>query len=237
MTTLRFLLVSLWGAVMSGGGLSAQTEPALPVAPGVPVAPKPVDPENVMPDPEVPTAEVLLSAKTAVEKLGAQVVLGRFDVAIERMYPVWKKRMAERVGGMEQLVAKLGGAAKQMQINGVSLISFKPEGKPSVYEVSLGKKAVTINGKPSEVDVFTKWLLFIPTATQFRLFKANDPKPHVVESTGFQVAISDKGQNDWTFIDGSGLTISDLRTLFPTLPEDLVLPPMGGREIITGEQR
>ena len=229
--------MSLWGAVLSGGGLSAQTEPALPAAPGAPVAPKPADPENVMPDPEVPAAEVLFSAKAAVEKLGAQVVLGRFDVAIERMYPVWKKRMAERVGGMEQLVAKLGGAAKQMQVNGVSLISFKPEGQPSVHEVSLGKKSVTVNGKPSEVDVFTKWLLFIPTATQFRLFKENDPKPHVVESIGFQVAISDKGQNDWTFIDGSGLTISDLRTLFPTLPEDLVLPPMGGREITTGEQR
>jgi hypothetical protein len=106
-----------------------------------------------------------------------------------------------------------------------------------VYEVSLGKKAVTVNGKPSEVDVFTKWLLFIPTATQFRLFKANDPKPHVVESTGFQVAISDKGKDDWTFIDGSGLTVSDLRSLFPTLPEDLELPAIGGREVGGAKER
>jgi hypothetical protein len=108
---------------------------------------------------------------------------------------------------------------------------------PTVHEVALGKKAVTVNGKQAEVDVFTKWMLFIPTTTQFRFFKPNDPKPYVVESTGFQVAISDKGKDDWTFIDGSGLTVSDLRSLFPTLPEDLELPAIGGREVGGAKER
>ncbi len=223
--------MSPWVVMLAGGLLSAQTKPVLPVSPSAPVAPKPTDSENSMPAREVAAPEVILSARTAVEKLGGEVVLGRYAVAIERMYPTWKKRMAERVGGMEKLEAKLAGAAKQMQSNGVSLISFKPEGQPLVHEVALGKKAVTVNGKQADVDVFTKWMLFIPTVTQFRFFKPNDPKPYVVESTGFQVAISDKGKNDWTFIDGSGLTVSDLRTLFPTLPEDLELPVIGGREV------
>ena len=52
----------------------------------------------------------------------------------------------------------------------------------------------------------------------------------MIESIGFQVAVSDKGKNDWTFIDGSGLTVNDLRGLFVTLPQDLELPPLEKRE-------
>lgn len=229
--------MSPWVVMLAGGLASAQTRSAPPVAPGAPVTPVAPRPKDPMPDPEVPAPEVIASAKAAVAKLGGEVVLGHYGVAIERMYPTWKKRMAEKVGGMEQLEAKLSGAAKQMQTNGVSLISFKPEGQPIVHEVGLGKKTVTVNGTQSEVGVFTKWMMFIPTTTQFRFFKPNDPKPYVVESTGFQVAISDKGKNDWTFIDGSGLTVSDLRGLFLTLPEDLELPPIGGREVGGAPQR
>jgi hypothetical protein len=236
--TLRFLLMSPWVVMLASGLLSAQTKPALPA---VPVAPKPVETENNMPAREIPAPEVILSARTAVEKLGAEVVLGRYAVAIERMYPAWKKRMAERLGGMEKLQAKLDAAAKQMQSNGMSIISFKPNGEPTMHEVSLGKKKVLVNGKEVEVDVFTKWMLLIPTATQFRVFKQVEegapPKLLTVESTGFQVAISDKGKNDWTFIDGSGLSVADLRNLFPTLSEDLELPQMGGREIKPGAER
>jgi hypothetical protein len=215
-----------------GSTLVAQTKPAAPEAPAATV-----DPEHNMPDPETAPPEVIASARAAVEALGAQVVIGKYEVAIERMYPTWKKRMAERVGGMDKLNAQLANVATQMQSNGMSLISFKPEGQPTVHEVSLGKKSVTVNGRPTQVDAFTKWMLIFPTATQFKLFKANDPKPYVVETTGFQVAISDKGKNEWTFIDGSGLKVADLRSLFSNLPEDLKLPPIGGREVKTGTER
>lgn len=230
-------------ALSTGSALVAQTEPALPSAPKAPAAPatpparQPLESEKMLPDPEIPSPEVVASARAAVENLGSQVVLGKYEVAIERMYPTWKKRMAERMGGMEKLDARLANVARQMQSNGMSLISFKPQGAPRVHEVSLGKKKVTVNGRENEVDVFTKWMLVFPTVTQFRLFKANDPKPYLVETTGFQVAISDKGRNEWTFIDGSGLTVADLRSLFSTLPEDLELPPIGGREIKTGNER
>jgi hypothetical protein len=49
-------------------------------------------------------------------------------------------------------------------------------------------------------------------------------KSLVVTGRGFQVAVSDKGANDWTFIYGAGLTVPDLRRLFFTLPETMVLP-------------
>ena len=44
------------------------------------------------------------------------------------------------------------------------------------------------------------------------------------------MAVCDKGTNDWTFIDGAGLKVADLRGLFITLPQDLQLPPVEKRE-------
>jgi hypothetical protein len=220
---------------------TACAEPPQPVAPAAPVPGSLAESEHNMPDPETPAPGVLTAAKAAVAKLGSEVVLGRYSVAIDQMYPAWKKRLAQRMGGMEKLNAQLADTAKKMQNNGVSIISFKPQGETSVHEVMLGRKTVTVNGKQVQVVTFTKWLLIIPTATQFKFFKVDQPGAaptlHVVESTGFQVVISDKGANDWTFIDGSGLSVSDLRSLFSNLPEDLVLPAMGGHEIKGDEQR
>ena len=53
----------------------------------------------------------------------------------------------------------------------------------------------------------------------------------MIESIGFQVALADKGKNDWTFIDGAGLTTADLRSLFITLPQDMELPPIEKKEV------
>lgn len=173
--------------------------------------------------------EIVQSARAAVEKLGAEVVAGRFQTAIDRMYPQWKERLASREGGMEKLDAKLAEAPKQLQRNGMTLISFKPAEGARATEVWPGKKVETVNGQKVESLVYTKWFVVVPTVTRIRVVK--DGKVHLFESTGFQIAISDKGKNDWTFIDGSGASIADLRSVFVTLPEDFKLPPLGGREI------
>jgi hypothetical protein len=44
------------------------------------------------------------------------------------------------------------------------------------------------------------------------------------------VAIADKGTSNWTFIDGSNLSLGELRKLFINLPSDLVLPPVQKKE-------
>jgi hypothetical protein len=97
--------------------------------------------------------------------------------------------------------------------------------------VSPGTKVIKENGKDVERLVFTKWLVLVPTVTTFRIMRQGEPKPLVIESTGYQVAISDKGKSDWTFIDGAGLTPADLRGIFITLPQDMELPPVGKREV------
>ncbi len=173
--------------------------------------------------------EVVASASTAVAKLGDEVVLGRYKAAIDRMNPLWKERTAKRMGGMDKLESQLDGVAQQMVQNGISMISFKPQGQPRSYEVGAGKKVEKVNGENVESLVFNQWLVMIPTVTKFRITRQNE-KTMVIESIGFQVAISDKGKNDWTFIDGSGLSVNDLRSLFFNLPADIELPPTGKRE-------
>ena len=185
----------------------------------------------VMSEPVPP--EVVASAVAAVSKLGDEVVLGRYKTAVDRMNPLWKERVAKRMGGMEALEKQLEGVAAQMVQQGISMISFKPEGRPQPYEVSPGKKVVRENGANVEKMVYTQWMILVPTVTNFRIMSSEAgqaPKVVTIESIGYQVAISDKGKNDWTFIDGSGLNVNDLRGMFITLPQDMELPPTKKRE-------
>ena len=183
---------------------------------------------DVSPEPVPP--EVVASASAAVAKLGDEVVLGHYQVAVGRMYPVWKKREAERMGGMDVLERKLAGVGVTMVQMGISLISFKPQGQPRPYEVVPGTKVVKENGVNVEKLVFTKWMVLVPTIRKIRIQREGVLKAVVIESTGFQVAISDKGKNDWTFIDCAGLKPGDLRGLFVTLPQNLELPPVEEHE-------
>ncbi|RYD18579.1 MAG: hypothetical protein EOP88_22080 [Verrucomicrobiaceae bacterium] len=198
-----------------------------------PLAPLPKVPKEAVASGKVSSAapaDVVASAVAAVARLGEEVVMGRYQVAVEKMNPEWKDRVAKRMGGMEALEKQLSGVAKQMVQQGVSMISFKPQGQPRSFEVGPGRKVETVNGEQVESLVFNKWMVLIPTSTKFRILRQGDPKPLVIESIGFQVAVSDKGKNDWTFIDGSGLSVNDLRSIYATLPQDIELPPVEKRE-------
>jgi hypothetical protein len=104
-----------------------------------------------------------------------------------------------------------------------------------VFEVWPGKKLRNEGGQAKEIFVYTKWLVIIPTATRFNIIQNHQNQ--VIESRGYQVAISDKGTNDWTFIDGASLTVPELRSLFLTLPEDFKLPEIERRVVPPEERR
>lgn len=170
--------------------------------------------------------DVVKSAITSVEALGKKVVNSDFKAAIDSMYPQWKKRMAKRKGGLKKLEQELEGIGEMMARNGVQIISFKTVGAPKSYEVWPGDNA---NAAAGEIN-YTKWLLLIPTVTQFRIFHDESPKGSVINSQGFQVAIADKGKNNWTFINGSDVSVSDLRSLFITLPANMDMPQVKREE-------
>jgi len=167
--------------------------------------------------------EVVQSATSAVATLGNEVVLGRYQAALERMNPLWKERVSQRMGGMQALEEQLAKIPEEMVRQGITMLSSKPEGAPIVHQVGPQK------GKSGNL-VYTKWLVLVPTMTKFRLIREGNPKPLVIESLGYQVAISPKDKLDWTFIDGAGLRVSDLRGLFITLPRNIQLPPVSKRE-------
>lgn len=171
--------------------------------------------------------EVVNSAVKAVEDLGQKVVLGEHKVAIDKMYPQWKQRMAKREGGLEKLEKDLEGIGAMMARNGLSIISFKTLGAPKVHEVWPGE------GSTELAPIYTKWMLLIPTVIQLRVMDTTgvQPKARVINSFGFQVAIADKDKLDWTFINGSDVTVSDLRGLFTSLPGNLELPPVRREEV------
>jgi len=170
--------------------------------------------------------EVVASAVAAVRALGEQVELGRYQYAIDRMNPMWKDRAARRVGGMANLERQLQDVPRRMLRDGVSIISSHPQGEPKAFEVSPGRA----NPDGSGEIVYKKWLVFVPTITKSRVIRENEPRPIHFESIGFQVAVSDKDPLDWTFIDGSSVTVNELRSIFITLPADFELPPTELRE-------
>jgi len=206
--------------------ISAATAPAQPPGvaplPGLPAAPEPVS--------QLAPPAVVQSAQAAVAHLGEQVVQGRFQVAVERMNPAWKERMAARMGGIAAVEKQLAGVSEQMVQQGITIISFEPQGQPSSYEVGPGKKVENIGGEQVESLIYTKWLVLVPTLTKFRIFPKGSQQAVVIESTGYQAAISDKDKNDWTFIDGSSLNQSELRKMFINLPQDIALPPIEKRQ-------
>jgi len=175
--------------------------------------------------------QVAASAVRAVADLGMEVAKGKYTVAVERMFPQWKERAAKRAGGMEALEKQLDGVSDQMLQQGITITECAPQGQPRVFEVIPGKKVEVVDGQQIEALRYTKWLVLVPTVTKFRIFVPKDPVAVMIESTGFQVAISDKGKEDWTFIDGSSVSVNDLRSLFINLPQDLELPPLEKKQI------
>lgn len=175
--------------------------------------------------------EITKSAVAAVGSLGKEVVIGKYQVAIDRMYPQWKKRAAKRMGSMQKLEKQLEDVALEMRKRGISITDFKPQGEPRGFEVYPSKQVKILDGKQVESMRYTKWLVLVPTVTRVRMLIKGDPVAVNFESTGFQVAISDKGSDEWYFIDGSAVTVNELRSLFITLPENLELPPLEKKQI------
>lgn len=173
--------------------------------------------------------EVVNSAITAANDMGRQIVLGKLQVTLDRMYPQWKDRLSKRMGGDQALKKQVDEALAEMMKQGTSIVSFKTHGFPKVYEVYPGKKVEVIDGKEVETMINTKWMLLIPTEVRYRVMQQQDV--YVIESKGFQVAIADKDKLQWTFIDGAGVTVQDLRSLFISLPQDMVLPEIQRRTV------
>lgn len=160
--------------------------------------------------------DVARGAARAVDAMGVELVKGRVAVTLEKMYGPWKDRAARRLGGMDKLVQVVVERRDKMQEEGMQLAMLKAGAPTSGFEVRPVMKTDPKSGL-KEVDHYQEWLVFVPTTIRYRVIESDTGKTRYIEREEFQVAVAKQGTDDWEFIDGSKLTIDELRTMFPTL--------------------
>ena len=181
------------------------------------------------------------SCVRATQKLGDNVIKENYLYALEKMYPRYRKRQSVKHGEQKfnELVLNMSKTLNKM---GVTITSFKaqrPIGFFKVWrQIKPAAKLKIKRGEQKDViagDVFHNWLMIVPT-TQVWTFTSNKGgPPRRLKREGFQVAVAQEtavsGQEKWTFIDGGTLTPQELRAIFPSLPQTLVLPKREDKEI------
>ena len=185
---------------------------------------------------KVPDA-VIASAVEAVAQLGKSVVQGRYQEALDRMNPKEKKRLIRQLGGLEKLEKQLATVPQEMAKNGVKVVFSKPKGKPQGFAVSPVFVKPAEQGGGGEAKgrwYYSQWLVLVPTVTRYEVRLKRDKQPDQlikIENLSYQVAISDRDKEDWTFINGAGLTVNRLRNYYSTLPADIELPLVEERQV------
>ena len=198
------------------GTVNAQARPgegaAVEAAPGIAVA-----------------EEVRVSAQKSVQTLGREVLNGNFSYAVEKMYPRWKARQAARLGSEQKLLEQFNRAAVQMQEAGIDITHFKAQAPVAFYRVWPEVKEGVTNVR-GEQDMVYHVVAIVPTKMTLRFLFEGKP-PRTFERSSFQVAVAKEGTNDWTFIDGATLKVTDLRSIFPLLPRNMIIPVKEDKEI------
>mgnify|MGYP005989057985 CR=1 FL=1 len=160
-------------------------------------------------------AQDATKARASAQKLEPAILRGDLMPLLEKMHPRWKERLSKRAGGDAALAASFKNQAKQIAEAGVKIDAFTVS---------------PATDKPVPVNFGREMLVFLPT---LKIISGLDNKGVLrqIEQKGFLIAVTDVGKDDWTFIDGSTLSKSDIRSLFPELKKDFVTPPFGSKEI------
>ncbi len=161
----------------------------------------------------------LKSAKLATEKLADEILKDNIDYAILNIYPRWKAHLASRVGGQQQLILKAREAVKQMRDSKTEIVDIKVGTPTDIYYVHVRqKKGLAKVVYPFDYN-FQK-LVIVPLSKHVKFGKTNPEtgKPYQAIQNSYQLAVYDEVAQTWSFIDGSGITVNDIRNLFPTIP-------------------
>jgi len=179
-------------------------------------------------------AQTIASCQLATQQLGNNVMRENYLYALDKMYPRYRKRQ-ETLHGAPQFKKVFLDMANTLNNLGVTITSFKAEKPVSFFrvwpQIKPGAKLKIERGEQKDViagDVVYNLLVMVPT-TQTWTFRSNKGgPPRVLKREGFQVAIAQEteipGQEQWSFIDGDSLQPQELRSMFPSLTQNLVLP-------------
>jgi len=154
------------------------------------------DPQTISQSP-VATAENYPSL--AVQAKEVNDAFSRKDFA--RFMDLTYLKVIEMAGGREQMVAAMNKELKEMESEGVVLLS-STSGAPTQFIHDSG-------------SIYAVLPITLKVKAQEGIF----------QSEGSMIGISSDGGANWTFIDSSGKDLSELKKLIPGIADKLSLPP------------
>ncbi len=175
-----------------------------------------VPPRNIVP------MEVKQRAQAAAQAVMDKTIRGDFKAALDSMNPEFVKVISRAVGGPEKYKASLLKMMNEMGQNGVTFQAAITRAADTAFEVDYGFEEKVVNGKKVKVAGYRQWMVFVPTVKDFQVLDKN-AKPAKLRKWrkwSFEVAISPKSKENWTFIGGDSITALELRKLFPFLPKE-----------------
>ena len=190
-----------------------------------------IDPKlSSVPKRNIVPMEVKQRAQAAVQKIVDETVRGNFQAALDSMNPDFVKVISHPYGGPKKYKAGLLRQMNAMGKNGVTFQAAITRKADIAFEVDYGfqdhivdgKVVMGKDGKPQQVAAYRSWMVFVPTVKDFQVMdnSTNPAKLRKFRKWDFEVAISPKEKEDWTFINGSSVNALQLRKLFKFLPKD-----------------
>ncbi len=183
-----------------------------------------VPPRNIVP------MEVKQRAQAALQLVVDKTIRGDFKAALDSMNPKFVEVTSRPYGGPTKYRAGLLKQMQDMGKNGVTFEAAITQAADIAFEVDYGfenqvidGEAVTDeNGKPVQIALYRSWMVFVPTVKDFQyLDKSKEPNVlRKFRKWGFEVAISPKKNENWTFINGDNINALQLRRFFPFLPKE-----------------
>jgi len=170
------------------------------------------------------------SAKLATEKLADEILKDNFDYAIANMYPRLKATLSKRVGGEAEFLKRQRKAVDDLRKSKTEIIDIKVSEPTELYYVWMKKKkGLDVIYYPFDYTI--QKLVIVPITKHVKFGKINpdNGKPFAAVVNSYQLAIYDETDKRWSFIDGSSITVNEIRNLFPTIPLDIAkkLPKSG----------
>jgi hypothetical protein len=176
-----------------------------------------------VPPRQIVPMEVQLRAKDAVQAQVDLTLKGDFKAVVDRMNPDHLKILSREAKVPVDVVKanKLGQlqAVAQQGVTIEAMITLPPAG---AFEVDFGLVNQIVDGQAVNAGAYRSWMVFIPTVMDFSAMDhdAQPPRMRTFRKWSFEIAISKKDGEDWTFLSGDGVNALELRKLFKFLPQE-----------------